>query len=124
MLHELLLFAQEAPPQGQPGGGGSFILQFLPFIAIIVLFYFLMMRPMRRQEQQRQMLIANTKKGDKIITSGGIIGTVVAVGDKEDEVTVKVDDNVRLKMLKSAIARNVSAEEALKEQKGQTEAKA
>jgi preprotein translocase subunit YajC len=73
-----------------------------------------MIRPMRRQEQQRQSLVANLKKNDKVVTHSGIIGWVVAVAEKEDEVTIKVDDNVRLKMLKSAIARNVTQEEALK----------
>jgi preprotein translocase subunit YajC len=122
MLHILLLFAQNQDPPGGAAGilGNPLIL--LP--AIFVLFYFLMIRPMRRQEQQRQALIANTKKGDKVITHAGIIGTVVAIADKEDEITLKVDDNVRLKMLKSSIARNVTQEEAAKEQKEQTEAKA
>ncbi|HXG11171.1 MAG TPA: preprotein translocase subunit YajC [Gemmataceae bacterium] len=124
MFETLLLLAQEggnSTPGGPPGILGNPLI-LLP--AIFVLFYFLMIRPMRRQEQQRQALIANTKKGDKVITHAGIIGTVVAIADKEDEITLKVDDNVRLKMLKSSIARNVTQEEAAKEQKGQAEAKA
>jgi preprotein translocase subunit YajC len=120
MLHALWLLAQEGGKQAEGGPWWGPLL--LP-VAIVLLFYFLLMRPMRRQEAQRQMLVANLKKGDKVVTTSGIYGTVVGVADKEDEITVKVDDNVRLKMLKSAIARNVSAEEALKEQKGQAEAK-
>ena len=118
MFATLMLIAQE---NNQPPPGAGWI-NFLPIVAIVVMAYFFLMRPMRRQEQMRQQMIAQLTKGDKVVTSAGIIGTVVNIADKEDEITVKVDDNVRLKMLKSAIARNVSAEEALKEQKGQPEA--
>jgi preprotein translocase subunit YajC len=120
MLNTLVLLAQDGQAPA-PAPSGPNILFLLPII--FVLFYFLMIRPMRRQEQQRQSLIGGTKKNDKVVTHSGIIGTVVAISDTEDEITLKVDDNVRLKMLKSSIARNVSQEEALKDQKGKTEAK-
>jgi len=115
MLSTLLLIAEDppAPQQQQPWWG--MLVWMAP---VVVLFYFLMIRPMRRQEQQRQQLASHLKKNDKVITHAGIIGTVVSVSEKEDEVTIKVDDNVRLKFLKSAIARNVTQEEALKEAKG------
>jgi preprotein translocase subunit YajC len=86
----------------------------LPFMLIAVAFYFLMMRPMRKQEQQRQSLISNLKKNDKVVTSGGIIGVVAAIKEKEDEVTLKVDEssNVRLRVLKSSITRVLTEEPA------------
>lgn len=119
MLSPFVMFADDPPaqpqPQQQPWWG--MLVWMLP---VIVLFYFLMIRPMRRQEQQRQLLVSNLKKNDKVVTHAGIIGTVVAVAEKEDEVTIKVDDNVRLKFLKSAIARNLSQEEALKSPQTQT----
>jgi preprotein translocase YajC subunit len=70
---------------------------------------------MRRQEQERQALLTNIKKNDKVITSAGIYGTVISVAEKEDEIVVKVDDNVRLKMVKNSILRNLTNEEAAKE---------
>ena len=107
------LFAEgEAGKQEAPGW-----TSLVPFLLILPVLYLLMIRPMRKQEQQRQSLISQLKKNDKVVTSAGIIGTVVGVSDTEDEVTVKVDDNTRLKMIKSSIARNVTAEEALKAQK-------
>jgi preprotein translocase subunit YajC len=121
MLESFLLFAQETKDDAPPGG--LFNNPLVMLLPIFVLFYFLMIRPMRKQEQQRQSLIGQTKKGDKIITNAGIIGTVAAISDTEDEVTVKVDDNVRLKMIKSSIARNLTQEEAGKATKGQTENK-
>ncbi len=80
---------------------------------LVVLFYFVVLRPgQRRQQQERDQLVTGLKKNDKVLTSAGIYGTVVTVSEKEDEVVVKVDDNTRLKMLKSSIIRNLSNEEA------------
>jgi preprotein translocase subunit YajC len=100
------------------GSGGQMdlgILWLLP--AILFLFYFLVLRPMRKQDQERQNLVRNLKKNDKVITTSGIYGTVVAIAEHADEITVKVDDNVRVRMLKSSILKNLTQEEALKAQK-------
>ena len=67
---------------------------------------------MQTQEQERQALLTKMKKNDKVLTTAGIYGTVIAVGDNEDEIIVKIDDNVRVKMIKAAIARNLTNEEA------------
>jgi preprotein translocase subunit YajC len=108
----LFLLLADNPPDGaqQPGGGLFGFL--LPMAAIGLLFYFLMVRPMRKQEQDRQSLISSLKKNDKVVTSGGIIGTVAGIKDKEDEVTLKVDENsnVRLRVTKGSIVRVISAE--------------
>jgi preprotein translocase subunit YajC len=112
MWHQLILLAQEGKPQG--GGGGEIFNLLLP-LGIFVIFFLVMILPARRQEEKaRKALLANLKKNDKVLTTGGIYGTVVAISEKEDEVTVKVDDNVRLKMVKSSIARNLTNEEAAK----------
>jgi preprotein translocase subunit YajC len=107
MFHALILFADD---QQQPGGGLGGMLPL--FIILGVMFWLMLIRPMRKQERERQSLLSSLKKNDKVITSGGIYGIVVGVAEKEDEVTVKVDDNVRLKMLKSSILRNLTNEEA------------
>jgi len=110
MLHTLLLLADE---NAKAPEGSLFGSMLMPFLLIIPLFYFLMIRPMRRQEQQRQMLLTTLEKNDKVLTAAGIYGTVLSVSDKEDEVVVKVDDNTRLRMIKSGITRNLTREEAL-----------
>jgi preprotein translocase subunit YajC len=112
MLEILLVLAQDGGKQG----GSPFAME-LPLIMLVVfaLLFFIVIRPaQRRQERERQALLTNTKKNDRVLTAAGIYGTVISVSDKEDEVIVKVDDNTRLKMLKSSITRNLSAEEAQK----------
>jgi preprotein translocase subunit YajC len=112
MLELLLLFAEG---EAKPGQGPLTFEPLLFMLAIFALFYFIVIRPQqRRQDRDRQSLISTLKKNDRVITSAGIYGTVVSVSDKEDEVTVKVDDNARLKMLKSSILRNLTADEAQK----------
>jgi preprotein translocase subunit YajC len=74
---------------------------------------------MKRQEQERKTLLSALKKNDKVVTSGGIIGIVASVKEKEDEVMLKVDEssNVRLRVTRSSIVRIVGGDEAAKEQK-------
>jgi preprotein translocase subunit YajC len=124
MWHQLLLLAND-PPAAEPApGGGRTGWEFLPMIgAIAILFYFTMIRPMRRQEKEQQTLLGSLKKGDKVLTRGGILGTIVAVSETENEVTVKVDENVRLKLVKEGVLRNLSAEEAAKQPKEAKDAK-
>ncbi len=122
MLATLLLLADaqaQAPPAGQPaqpGSGGLDFLFLLPMIAI--LFYFLILRPESRKQKDQQAMQSGLKKGDKVLTIAGIYGTIVSVSETEDEVVVKVDDNVRLKMLKGSISRNLSNEEAARDAQG------
>ena len=127
--HLLLLLADATAPAGggtppapsnDPFGGLGIMA---PMILIFVVGYFLIMRPMRRQEAERKAMASNVKKNDKVLTAAGIYGTVVAVSDTEDEVTVRVDDNTRLKMIKSSIVRNLTREEEAAKPKEQTEAK-
>ena len=118
MLFALQLFLAQAASDQQ--GGANPLLTFAPLIIIFILFYFFMIRgPMKRQEQERQSLLSALKKNDKVVTSGGIIGIVASIKEKEDEVTLKVDEssNVRLRVLKSSIVKIVGGEEAAKEQK-------
>jgi preprotein translocase subunit YajC len=63
------------------------------------------------------------KKNDRVLTTAGIYGTIVAISEKEDELTVRVDDNVRIKMVKASIARNLSHEEAVKAEKAAKDGK-
>src|SRR3954447_11223179 len=103
LLQLLILFAEGgAAPDGKtgqrPGGGGLEFL--LPFVLIAIVFWLVVLRPMqKRQEQEAAEKLTNLEKGDKVLTIGGIYGHVVSVAEKEDEVVVKLDDNVRVKMV-------------------------
>jgi preprotein translocase subunit YajC len=120
MFHQLMLLLADAqsgqPPAGQSPAGGLFDnpMMFL-LICALPLIYIFFLRPMRKQEQDRQALLNAIKKDDKVITHAGIYGTVISVAEKEDEIVVKVADNVRLKMVKNSIMRNLTNEEAAKE---------
>jgi preprotein translocase subunit YajC len=116
MLSTLLLLADEQTKA--PANGPNPLMDMVVLLpAFALLFYFLMIRPKMQEDRARQALLNNFKKNDKVLTSGGIYGTVVAVSDKEDEITVKVDDNTRLRMVKAGIARNLTNEEAAREAK-------
>lgn len=124
MFYSLLLFA-DAQPSGQTTGGDANPLGMLPLLlGIGVLFYFFILRPSRTQEKERQSLLTSLKKNDKVVTHAGIYGTIVSVSDKEDEIVVKVDDNVRLKMIKASIMKNLTNEEAAREAKEKAKGKA
>ena len=74
-----LAFAMGTPPGGGSGGGQSAIMQLFPLILMFGIFYFLLIRPQQKKQRQLQATIAELKAGDKVITNGGIIGTITAV---------------------------------------------
>ena len=96
-----------APP---PEGGGGF-MTFMPLVAIIAIFYFLILRPQRKKQQETQKMLSAIKKNDRVMTIGGVIGSVVAVSDSE--VTLKVDEsaNVKITFIRSAIQRVLREDE-------------
>ncbi len=90
------------PVLAQATGGGSLVGLFLPFLLVFVVFYFFIIRPQKRREDQRKAMIEAVKKGDRIITMGGIHGTVLKVEDAS--LLAEVDDNVKLRLDKNAVA--------------------
>lgn len=115
----LLLLAQ-----GPVGGGGdppppSFLelLQpfLIPFVVIILMYQIVVARPQRREQAKRDELLKSLKKNDPVVTIGGIIGSVVSVSEDGSEVTVKVDDNTRIKFRRDAIRDVVRKPESAKE---------
>jgi len=93
-----LIFAQSQPIQG----GG--LLSFLPFILIMAILYFFMLRPQAKKQKDKELMISNLSKGDKIITIGGIVGTITGFKEKGKLLTVKVDSKTVLTFNKSSIA--------------------
>ncbi|HKP87077.1 MAG TPA: preprotein translocase subunit YajC [Blastocatellia bacterium] len=92
----------------QNGGGGGLVGLLLPWILIFGIFYFLVIRPQQRKQRQaqteRETMLKALKPGDKVITSSGIYGTIVAVREKEDTVLVRIAQSVSIEMLRSSIA--------------------
>ncbi len=80
----------------------AFIGQFLPLILIFLVFYFLLIRPQQKKAKEHQSYLANLKRGDKVITGGGIYGQITGLTD--NAVTLEIADNVRIKVSRAAIA--------------------
>ena len=87
----------------QPGAEPNPIATFLPLVLIFVVFYFFIIRPQRKKEDERKEMIEAVKKGDKVITIGGLYGNVTQVDDAS--LLVQVDTNTTLRIEKSAVAR-------------------
>jgi preprotein translocase subunit YajC len=87
-------------PTGQDGSSGLFA-NIILFGSIILIFYFMIIRPQQKRAKERQQMIESMKKGDRIITAGGIHGTIVGVEDKT--VLVQIADNVKVKVERSTI---------------------
>ena len=88
-------------PNGGAEGGASSILSFLPLILIFIVFWFMIIRPQKRQQDQRKTMIKAIKRGDQIITSGGLFGTVKDV--KQDRVVATIAEGVKVEISKSSI---------------------
>ena len=93
-------YAQGA--SGMFGGGGGGIVQILPFALIFVVFYFLLIRPQQKKVKEHKTMVAAVKRGDRVITSGGIIGVVTKVVD-DNELQLEIAEGVRVRMLKGSI---------------------
>jgi preprotein translocase subunit YajC len=91
-----------AAPPADGAAAPNMLVQFLPFIAIIAIFYFLIIRPQNKKQKETQKMLSALKKGDRVITIGGINGTIQSV--REKTVVVKVDDNTKIEFLRSAIS--------------------
>jgi preprotein translocase subunit YajC len=114
MLTALALLAQNEQKDAP-----SPLITLAPLIVIFVLFYVLLILPaQRREKRQRQAIFAALKKGDKVMTSAGIIGVVANI--KDDEVTLRLEEG-KMRVVKSTIARILGAEEAPKDQKQEVE---
>jgi preprotein translocase subunit YajC len=91
-----------APPPNGGGGGGSMYSTIIMFGAIFLIFYFMIIRPQQKRAKEREKLLSNLQKGDKVVTSAGLHGTIVNIDEKT--VLLQVSDNVKLKYERSAIA--------------------
>lgn len=90
--------------QGAPGGAGTdMFVQLLPIVLMFVIFYFLLFRPQQQKAKQHREMIANLRRNDVVVTSGGIVGKVTKVID-EIEVEVEIAPNTRVRLIRSMVA--------------------
>jgi preprotein translocase subunit YajC len=106
------MFATPAYAQaaGEAGGSSSYLTSMFPLILIFVIFYFLLIRPQQKKAKEHKLMVANLRRGDQILTAGGILGKVTKVGDGE-EVEVEIAKDVKVKMYRSTISTVMSKTE-------------
>ncbi len=92
---------------------GSGIAQFIPLILIFVIFYFFLIRPQQKRVKDHKQMVENLKRGDEIITSGGIIGTIDKIME-DDRIEVTISDNVKVQIIRSTITSLLKKEEIKK----------
>jgi preprotein translocase subunit YajC len=90
-----------APAQGGQGGG-DFMTTILMFAVIIAIFYFMILRPQQKRQKERQKLLESMKKGDRVVTAGGLHGTIVGIEDKT--LLLQIAENVKVKVERSSIS--------------------
>jgi preprotein translocase subunit YajC len=96
------MFINEAWAQGAAGGGSDFLVQLFPLVLIFVVFYFLLIRPQQSKVKAQREMLSGVKRGDRVVTGGGIIGLVTKViGD--NELQVELADGVRVRIIKGTI---------------------
>ena len=93
-----------SPAYAQAAGPGGFSIEaFLPLILIFAVFYFLLIRPQQKKVKQHRELVAGLRRGDRIVTTGGIIGTIAKVVN-EHELLVEIADGVRIRLVRSQVS--------------------
>jgi len=105
----LFAIAYAMGTQGGKGGGGG-LTAILPFILIILIFYLFLILPQQKKQRKHQEMLGSIRKGDKVLTSGGMFGVVVGINDKKNIVVLKVAENAKIEFQKSAIAANLGGE--------------
>ena len=90
--------------QGAAAPGGDMILQFIPFVLIFVIMWFLIIRPQQRRVREHREMINNVRRGDTVVTSGGIVGKVTRVVEDAGELEVEIADGVKVKLVRGMIA--------------------
>ncbi len=100
ILASLFTLVGQEQPASQDGG--SFITAIIPFVLVFVIFYLLIILPSRRKQKKHQEMVEELKPGDKIITTGGIHGTVMGI--QKDKIELKIATNVKVNISKNAVA--------------------
>lgn len=111
-------FAQSNPLAGLFGGNsGGMITSFMPLILIIVIMYFLVLRPQQQKVKQHQAMIKALRRGDTVVTNGGLVAKVTKVVD-DDQIEVEISDGVRVRQMRSMVTEVRAKGEPVKEDAG------
>ncbi|MBI3434721.1 MAG: preprotein translocase subunit YajC [Proteobacteria bacterium] len=97
------------------GGGNDMLMSLLPFVLIFVIMYFLILRPQQKRTKQHQEMVKNVRRGDTVVTSGGLVGKVTKVVD-DDHIEVEVAEGVRVRQLRQMVADVRAKGEPVKEE--------
>lgn len=92
-------FAQASPL----GGGGDMIYQLLPFVLIFVIMYFLILRPQQKRVKAHQEMVKNVRRGDTVVTNGGLVGKVTKVVDDE-QIEIEIGDGMRIRQMRQMLS--------------------
>ena len=106
----ILAFLLQQQPATNPA------MSFLPLVFIVAIFYFLVFMPMQRQKKQQKQMLAGLQSGSEVLTTGGIVGTIINISGDTLVLRVK-PDNIKLQVARSAVASLVNAEKAVEEKK-------
>ena len=105
-----IAFAMAQNPAGGAGGGLEAMKGFFPLILMFVIFYFLLIRPQQKKQKEHKNLLANLKRGDEIVTAGGLIGKITAITDRT--LTIEIADKVRVKVLRTQVMTVLQGEQS------------
>ena len=109
------MFITPAYAQAAGGGdGGSFLASMVPLVLIFVIFYFLLIRPQQKRAKEHKNMVENLRRGDQVVTGGGIVGKVVKVGEGE-EIEVEIAKDTKVKLYRSTITAVLSKTEPAKD---------
>jgi len=110
------MFVTPAYAQSSPFGGDAFSM-LIPFVLIIVMMYFLILRPQQKRMREHQDLVKNLRRGDTVVTSGGLVGKVTKVVDDE-QIEVEIADGVRVRQVRSMVQGVRTKGEPVRDDKG------
>lgn len=110
------MFISEAWAQaaGQPAGGADMLIQFAPFVLIFIVMWFLLIRPQQKKAKEHRSMVAALKRGDRVVTNGGIYGQVSHVAD--DHLMIEIADGVKIKVVRDAISAVTGKPEPVKKE--------
>ena len=100
---------------GGAAGGSEMLMQLLPFVLIFVIMYLLILRPQQKRQKQHQEMVKNVRRGDTVVTNGGLVGKVTKVVD-DDVVEIELADDVRVRQMRSMLADVRAKGEPVKEE--------
>ena len=108
-------FAQGSLFGGGAGGDGGMLMSLLPFVLIFVIMYFLILRPQQKRVKQHQEMVKNVRRGDTVVTNGGLVGKVTKVID-DDQIEIEIADDVRIRQMRQMVADVRAKGEPVKEE--------